>query len=69
MEAAAVAQVAQERGLEFAAMKAISDDATFEMPPLSRFIDETESSIPGDFLVYVALHPQLVGNAGQDQEK
>ncbi len=29
MEAAAVAQVAKERGLEFAAVKAISDDAEF----------------------------------------
>ena len=35
MEGAAVAQVARERGLQFAAIKAISDDAGFVMPPLA----------------------------------
>ena len=49
MEAAAVAQVAKERALEFAAMKAISDDAEFAMPPLTRFIDENGKFATGAF--------------------
>lgn len=58
MEAAAVAQVAQERALEFAAIKAISDDAAFEMPPLGRFIDESGRFATRKFLMYVALRPR-----------
>ena len=38
MEAAAVAQVARANGLPFLAIKAISDDSAFEMPPVERFI-------------------------------
>ena len=49
MEGAAVAQVANERGLKFAAMKAISDEAAFVMPPLNRFIDENGKFATGSF--------------------
>ena len=38
MEAAAVAQVARTHNLPFLAVKAISDDSGFEMPPVERFI-------------------------------
>jgi adenosylhomocysteine nucleosidase len=58
MEAAAVAQVAKERGVEFASLKAISDDAAFDMPPLNRFIDEKGQFATRKFLIYVALHPK-----------
>lgn len=58
MEAAAVAQVAKERGLEFAAVKAISDDSAFPMPPLTRFIDGNGRFETRQFLIYVALHPK-----------
>ena len=58
MEAGAVAQVAKERGLEFAAVKAISDDSAFPMPPLTRFIDGNGRFETRQFLVYVALHPK-----------
>ncbi len=58
MEGAAVAQVAKERGLEFAAVKAISDDSAFSMPPLTRFIDGNGRFETRQFLVYVALHPK-----------
>jgi purine-nucleoside phosphorylase len=58
MEGAAVAQVAKERGLEFAAVKAISDDSVFPMPPLTRFIDGNGRFETRQFLVYVALHPK-----------
>ena len=58
MEAAAVAQVAREHGLEFAAVKSISDDAGFAMPPLMRFIDGNGRFARGRFLLYVALRPK-----------
>ncbi len=59
MESSAVAQVAYERGLEFAAVKAISDEADFVMPPLGRFVDEDGRFATGGFVRYIALRPQL----------
>ena len=64
MEAAAVAQVAKERGLEFAAIKSISDDAEFDMPPLNRFIGNGKFDTRR-FLIYVALHPRWWGTLGK----
>ena len=64
MEAAAEAQVAKKCGIEFAAVKAISDDAAFEMPPLNRFIDDGKFDTRR-FLVYVALHPRWWGTLGK----
>ena len=58
MEGAAVAQVARERGLEFAAVKAISDDSGFVMPPLTRFIDQDGKFDNGRFLLFVAFRPK-----------
>jgi adenosylhomocysteine nucleosidase len=65
MEAAAVAQVARERGLEFAAVKAISDDASFVMPPLAQFVDENGRFDTRQFLMYVALHPKWWATLGK----
>lgn len=65
MEAAAVAQVAKERGLEFVAMKSISDEAEFAMPPMGRFINPNGKFATGSFLCYVALRPKwwpVLGN-------
>ncbi len=39
MEAAVVAEIARAAGVEFMAVKAISDPLDFEMPPMERFID------------------------------
>ncbi len=64
MEAAAVAQVARERGLRFAAIKSISDEAEFDMPPLDRFVDQGKFDTRR-FLVYVALHPRWWGTLGK----
>ena len=64
MEAAAVAHVAKKRGLEFAAIKSISDDAEFDMPPLNRFIDNGRFDTRR-FLIYVALHPRWWGALGK----
>jgi adenosylhomocysteine nucleosidase len=58
MEAAAVAQVARERGVEFAALKSISDDAGFAMPPLMRFVDQNGQFSMGRFLLFVAFRPK-----------
>ena len=68
MEAAAVAQVARERGVEFASLKSISDDATFAMPPLNRFIDANGRFATRKFLVYVALHPRWWSTLGRIKE-
>jgi adenosylhomocysteine nucleosidase len=58
MEGAAVARVAKERGLEFAAVKSVSDDAGFPMPPMMRFIDQNGQFASGRFLLYVAIRPK-----------
>jgi len=65
MEGAAVAQVAKERGLEFVALKSISDDAAFEMPPMNRFIDKNGRFATPRFLMYVALHPKWWSTLGK----
>ena len=65
MEAAAVAQVANERGLEFASVKAVSDDAEFIMPPLNRFIDGNGRFATRKFLIYIALHPRWWSTLGK----
>ncbi len=65
MEAAAVAQVARERGLEFAAVKSISDDASFVMPPMNRFIDGNGRFDTRRFLVYMAIHPKWWSTLGK----
>ena len=64
MEGAAVAQVAKEHGLEFAAIKSISDDAEFAMPPLNRFISDGKFDTRR-FLIYIALHPRWWGTLGK----
>ena len=57
MEAAAVAQAAQAHGIEFAALKSISDAVDFAMPPTERFITSAGEFRPVDFAVYVGLRP------------
>lgn len=59
MEAAAVSEVAGEHGLEFAAVKAISDEADFVMPPLARFVEDSGRFATSRFIAYVAIRPQL----------
>jgi adenosylhomocysteine nucleosidase len=59
MEAAAVAQGAQARGIEFAALKAISDDADFDMPALERFIANDGTLRSFGFACHVVLRPWL----------
>ncbi len=59
MEAAAVAQGAQARGVEFAAFKAISDGADFSLPTLDRFVAHDGSFQSVRFTCHVALRPWL----------
>ena len=59
MEAAAVAQGAQARGVEFAALKAISDSADFNLPALDRFVASAGSFQTVRFAYHIALRPWL----------
>ena len=61
MEAAAVAQGAQSRGVEFAALKAISDAADFSLPPTERFVASDGRFRSAAFAAYVAVRPWLWG--------
>jgi adenosylhomocysteine nucleosidase len=61
MEAAAVAQGAQARGIEFAALKAISDVADFRMPPVERFVSSDGQFRSARFALHVAVRPWLWG--------
>jgi adenosylhomocysteine nucleosidase len=59
MEAAAVARLAQQHGLEFHAIKAISDEADFEVEGLARFSTADGQFRETAFAVYTALRPAL----------
>ena len=59
MEAAAVAKAAEAHGLRFAAIKVISDDASFAMPPMESFIADDGSFRSGAFGFYAAVRPWL----------
>lgn len=59
MEAGAVAQGAEARGVQFGALKVISDAADFELPPLEKFIGEDRSFRTMVFAFHVMLRPWL----------
>ena len=61
MEAAAVAQGAEARGLEFGALKAISDEAEFAMPDVQRFVSGDGEFRVSAFALHVAIRPWLWG--------
>jgi len=61
MEAAAVAQGAQARGVEFGALKAISDAADFNLPVVDRFVAADGRFQSVRFACHVALRPSLWG--------
>ena len=61
MEAAAVARLAQAHGLGFRAIKAISDEADFELAGLARFADEEGQFREGAFAIHAALRPTMWG--------
>ena len=59
MEAAAVAQSAQAHDLRFRAVKAVSDEAGFAMPPMARFTSPDGTFRSGSFAFYAAIRPAL----------
>lgn len=59
MEAAAVAEVAQDQGVRFLALKAISDTADFAMPAMEQFVSPAGKFRLAGFLAHVALRPSM----------
>jgi adenosylhomocysteine nucleosidase len=59
MEAAAVARAAEARGIGFAAVKAISDEADFAFPEMEQFVDSNGQFSESRFALYAALRPWL----------
>jgi adenosylhomocysteine nucleosidase len=59
MEAATVARMAQAHGFGFRAIKAISDEATFELQELARFATHDGQFREAGFAAYSAVRPQL----------
>ena len=59
MEAATVARIAQAHGLAFHAIKAVSDDAAFELHEVARFATPDGQFREAAFAAHVALRPQL----------
>jgi adenosylhomocysteine nucleosidase len=59
MEAATVARIAQTHNLPFHAIKAISDDTTFEVGELARFATQDGQFREMTFAAYSAVRPRL----------
>ena len=59
MEGAAVAQVCELRGLHFGAVKVVSDELGFSMPPLQDFTSIDGTFHTGRFAMHVAVRPWL----------
>jgi adenosylhomocysteine nucleosidase len=61
MEAATVGRLARAHGLGFSAIKAISDEAGFEVEALSKFATADGQFREGAFALHAALHPAMWG--------
>jgi len=59
MEAYSVADVARIYGVPFRAIKVISDELDFPMPPMGRFISEKGRFQTGSFIIYSAIRPWI----------
>src|SRR3954470_9015141 len=59
MEAYSVADVARIYAVPFRAIKVISDELDFPMPPMGRFIDEKGRFETGSFVIYSAIRPWI----------
>jgi adenosylhomocysteine nucleosidase len=59
MEAASVARVAQQNEVSFSAVKVISDELGFDMPPLQRFVDGGGQFRTSELLIYAAIRPAI----------
>jgi adenosylhomocysteine nucleosidase len=65
MEASAVAAVAQRSGIGFAAIKSISDGLNFEMPPVSKFVNDAGKFNTLRFATFLATRPKWWGAVRQ----
>jgi adenosylhomocysteine nucleosidase len=65
MEAAAVAKAAQAGGVRFRALKAISDELDFPVPPTEGFLSPRGEFRTLRFAIYAALRPWLWASALQ----
>jgi len=63
MEAAAVAKAAQAGGVRFRALKAISDELDFPLPPTEGFLSASGRFKTLSFAAYLALRPWLWASA------
>jgi adenosylhomocysteine nucleosidase len=61
MEAATVARLARDRGIDFDAIKAISDESNFEVKELARFATSDGQFREGAFALHAVLHPAMWG--------
>lgn len=59
MEAAAVARAAEARGIEFRALKVISDESDFALPPMNLFVDSDGRFREARFALFTMLRPWL----------
>jgi adenosylhomocysteine nucleosidase len=59
MEAAAVARGAQARNVPFMAVKVISDESGFAIPPMDRFVDQQGQFRTARFVMFVGSRPWL----------
>jgi hypothetical protein len=59
MEAFAVADVARIYNVDCLAMKAISDELDFDLPPLGRFVTDSGDFRTGAFIAYAAVRPWI----------
>jgi adenosylhomocysteine nucleosidase len=62
MEAASVARAAQAHGIQFTAVKAISDESNFSFPAIEKFVDSNGQFQSSRFAAYVAIRPWLWPN-------
>jgi adenosylhomocysteine nucleosidase len=65
MEAAGVARVAQEKGIAFLAIKSISDELDFALPPMNQFVGADGEFHTRRFVGYLAVRPWLWRTVGQ----
>ena len=59
MEAAAVARVTRELCVPFRAVKVVSDELDFAMPPMDQFVDDHGQFRASKLLAYAAVRPRL----------
>ncbi len=58
MEGAAVAEVAQKHGIKFLAVKAVSDERDYDLPPLQEFVDADGQFQSLRFTLHALWHPR-----------